>query len=295
MAPERIAVVGAGLMGHAIAQVFACADHAVSISDPDPEVLASVGQRVRRTLADLGEDVAAADRITPAPDLASAVAGADWVFEAAPERLELKQALFAQLEQAAGPDAVLATNTSVMPVGQITARVATGHRVIGTHWWNPPYLIPLVEVVPAASTDAAVVERTLALLARVGQDPVRVHRDVPGFVGNRLQHALWREAFALVADGVCDAATVDHVVTSGFGRRLGTMGPMATADYIGLDLTLDIHEQVLPDLDRTPGPSPLLRELVARGELGMKTGRGLQAWGPDDAARARERLLDALR
>ncbi len=294
MGAERIAVIGAGLMGHGIAQVFALAGHPVAVHDPSPEVLGSVPARVGANLEALGQDPGALERLRLHPTLAAAVEGADWVFEAAPERLALKQELFAQLEACAPAAAVLATNTSVMPVGEISARVGRPERVVGTHWWNPPHLVPLVEVVRAERTDPAVAERTLALLAAAGKEPVLVAKDVPGFVGNRLQHALWREAFALVADGVCDAATVDRVIKASFGRRLAVMGPMETADYIGLDLTLEIHEQILHDLDRTPGPSEHLRELVARGELGMKTGRGFQAWGPEAPAEMRDRLLRAL-
>ena len=295
MGAERIAVVGAGLMGHGIAQVFAVAGHPVAVHDPQSDVLASVPERVRRNLRGVDEDPAAADRIALHGALDSAVADADWVFEAAPERLELKQALFAALEAAAPADAVLATNTSVMPVGRIGAEVASAERVVGTHWWNPPHLVPLVEVVRAERTAPEVAERTIALLAAAGKEPVLVARDVPGFVGNRLQHALWREAISLVEHGVCDAETVDRVVKASFGRRLGVMGPLEAADYVGLDLTLAIHEQVLPDLDRTPGPSPLLRELVARGDLGMASGRGLQEWAPGARDRMRDRLTAALR
>jgi 3-hydroxybutyryl-CoA dehydrogenase len=166
--------------------------------------------------------------------------------------------------------------------------------VVGTHWWNPPYLVPLVEVVQAEATSTDVVSRAMELLATAGKSPVHVLRDIPGFVGNRLQHALWREAFALVGDGVCDAETVDRVVKSGFGLRLPMLGPMETADLVGLDLTLAIHEYILPYLDRTPGPAPILREKVERGELGMKTGRGFRPWTEDQAQSVRERLIDQL-
>jgi len=131
-------------------------------------------------------------------------------------------------------------------------------------------------------------------LRRAGKDPVHVERDVPGFAGNRLQHALWREAIALVANGVCDADTVDRAVKGSFGRRLSVMGPLETAEYVGLDLTLDIHEQVLPELDHTPGPSPMLLELVERGDLGMKTGRGSREWPEDAIPRWREELMRHL-
>jgi 3-hydroxybutyryl-CoA dehydrogenase len=292
--PQRIAVVGGGLMGHGIAQVFAEGGHDVAVCDPDAAMLASVPERIATNLTALGRSPAPAGRIALCTTTAEAVAGAAWVFEAAPERLEVKRAVFAELETSAPATAILATNTSVMPVGRIAARLSTAHRVVGTHWWNPPYLVPLVEVVEAERTDPEVVSRTIALLESVGKEAVHVRRDVPGFVGNRLQHALWREAFALVADGVCDGETIDRVVKASFGRRLAVMGPIETADYVGLDLTLDIHEQIISDLDRTPGPSPRLRELVAEGHLGMKTGEGFRRWSPEAPSRARNLLLRHL-
>jgi 3-hydroxybutyryl-CoA dehydrogenase len=291
---ERVAVIGAGLMGHGIAQVFAAAGHPVALHDPDPGALASAPARVAANLRDLGRDPEAAKLLILCASLEEAVAGTRFVTEAAPERLELKRAIFGELMRLTGPDVVLASNTSVIPIGSISEGLPAPERVVGTHWWNPPHLVELVEVIQADRTDPAVVERTLAVLRGVGRRPVHVRRDVPGFVGNRLQHALWREAIALVADGVCDAETVDFVVRAGFGRRLAVMGPLETADYVGLDLTLDIHEQILFDLDRTPGPSPLLRELVAEGRLGMKTGEGFRRWSPDSAGRARAALLAHL-
>jgi 3-hydroxybutyryl-CoA dehydrogenase len=292
--PHRVAVLGGGLMGHGIAQVFVARGHDVRVHDPDAAVLASVPDRVAANLTALGRSPDPAERIGLCDTLADAVADAGWVFEAAPERIEVKRAVFAELEACAPADAVLATNTSVIPVGRIAAGLSTAGRVVGTHWWNPPYLVPLVEVVEAESTEPDVVARTIALLTSVGKEAVHVRRDVPGFVGNRLQHALWREAFALVADGVCDAETVDRVVKASFGRRLAVMGPIETADYVGLDLTLDIHEQIIGDLDRTPGPSPRLRELVEQGHLGMKTGQGFRRWSAESPAEARATLLRHL-
>ena len=288
-------MIGAGLMGHGLAQVFARAGHPVALHDPDARALGSAPARIAANLQRLGDDVTAVERVSLCAELAGAVAGASIVFEAAPEKLPLKQAIFAQLERLTAVDVLLATNTSVIPVGQICAGLRTPERVLGTHWWNPPYLVPLVEVVQAQQTDPAAVERVIVLLRSVGKEPVHVKRDVPGFVGNRLQHALWREAIALVADGVCDGETVDQVVKAGFGRRLAVMGPIENADYIGLDLTLDIHEQLLYDLNRSPEPSAHLRELVAQGELGMQTGRGLRRWQPGDRDRLQAELLTHLR
>jgi 3-hydroxybutyryl-CoA dehydrogenase len=292
---ERIAIVGAGLMGHGIAQVFAVAGRRVALHDPDPEVLASAPERIAANLESLALPTAAVDQVELHPQLSDAVGDADFVFEAAPERLTLKQELFTELERLAPADAVLASNTSVIPISAVAARARTPERIVGTHWWNPPYLIDVVEVVQAERSSRESVERTINLLAAVGKDPVHVKRDVPGFVGNRLQHALWREAFALVENGVCDAETVDRVVKGTFGRRLTVMGPIENADYIGLDLTLDIHEQVISDLDRTPGPSPYLRALVRSGRLGAKTGEGFRQWAPGEADALRRDLIGHLR
>ncbi|HZC99749.1 MAG TPA: 3-hydroxyacyl-CoA dehydrogenase family protein [Actinomycetes bacterium] len=294
MSGERVTVVGAGLMGHGIAQVFAEADRHVAVWDPDPVARTSVAARVSANLRATGRARHALDRIQVRGSLEEAVGDAEVVIEAAPEDLPLKQELFERLDQLAPAGAMLATNTSVMSVGEIGARARRRERVLGTHWWNPPYLIPLVEVVQAEATAEDVVRRMIGLLAEVGKTPVHVRRDVPGFVGNRLQHALWREAVAIVAAGVCDAETVDTVVKQSFGRRLGALGPLENADLVGLDLTLAIHEYVLPHLDRTPGPSPLLRGKVARGELGMKTGQGFRTWPPGAAEAVRDRLLRFL-
>jgi 3-hydroxybutyryl-CoA dehydrogenase len=290
----HVAVVGAGLMGHGIAQAFAEKGARVAVHDPAPAALASTPARIGENLRALGRDAAAVARITLAENLDGAVAGADWVFEAAPEDLPLKQELFAQLDALAGGECVIATNTSVMRVSEIAARTRRPERCIGTHWWNPPYLVPLVEVVAAERTAGDTVARTMGLLGRAGKTPVHVKRDVPGFIGNRLQHALWRQAFALVDAGVCDAAAVDAVVKAGFGPRLAVLGPMENADLVGLDLTLQIHDYVLPTLDPPSQPSPGLRARAAAGRLGMKTGGGFHTWDEDSAAAVQRRLTEHL-
>ena len=290
----NVSVVGAGLMGHGIAQVFATAGARVSIFDPAPDILASVPERIAANLELLGEDAAVARGVRLVGELAPAVEGADWVFEAAPERLALKQALFAEIEAAVGPDCVIATNTSVMRVTEIAARLRRPERALGTHWWSPPYLVPLVEVVPGELTAPATVQATMSLLEELGKTAVHVRRDVPGFIGNRLQHALWRQAFELVDAGVCDAETIDTVVKAGFGARLGVLGPMENADLIGLDLTLEIHEYVLPTLDPPSQPSAGLRRRVAEGELGAKTGSGFREWSAADVDALRRGVFSRL-
>ncbi len=255
---------------------------------------ATVAERVGANLRAIGHGQDAVARVAVHDSLESAVGDAEVVIEAAPEDLPLKQELFERLDRLAPAGTMLATNTSVMSVGEIGARATRRGRVLGTHWWNPPYLIPLVEVVQAEATGEGVVRRMLDLLAEVGKTPVHVRRDVPGFVGNRLQHALWREAIAIVAAGICDAETVDTVVKQSFGRRLAVLGPLENADLVGLDLTLAIHDYLLPHLDSTPGPASLLRDKVARGELGMKTGKGFRQWPPGEPDAVRARLLRFL-
>ena len=294
MPSQRIAVIGAGLMGHGIAQVFACAGHDVMVQDPFPEVLASLHERVTANLRRLGRSEAAVERITPCAEVADAVAGAAFVFEAAPEDVALKQELVERITASAAPGAVVASNTSSMPVATYAERAHGRERVVGAHWWNPPWLIPLVEVVQGAESSPAAVEETMALLSAAGKLPVLVRKDVPGFIANRLQHALWREAMALVQHGICDAETADLCVRNSFGLRLPVMGPLETADLVGLDMTLSIHEQILPHIDRTPGPLPILVDKVQAGDLGMKTGRGFREWTPDEAAAARRRLTEHL-
>ena len=232
--------------------------------------------------------------LTPVPSLPDAVGQADLVIEAAPEELAVKQRIFADLDAAAPAGAVLASNTSALPIREITRQVRGQHRVIGTHFWNPPYLVPLVEVVQAGASDPALVQWAIGLLDRVGMKPVHVAADVPGFVGNRLQHALKREAIALVADGICTAETVDTVTRYGFGARLGIVGPLEQSDLSGLELTLAIHQTLMPALDNTPVPHPLLVEKVRNGETGAAAGRGFRHWRPGEAQARQEEITREL-
>lgn len=293
-AKAKIGVIGAGLMGHGIAQVFAVAGHDVTITDTFETARKAVHEKVRKNLVDMNLDSAAADRITVCEDLASTVRDADFIVEAALENMELKQTLFAQIEQHAPASAILASNTSVMPITEIMKNLKDKTRALGTHWWNPPFLVPLVEVVRTADTSDAAMTFTLDLHNAAGKTAVEVKKDVPGFVGNRLQHALWREAISIVEQGICTAEMVDMVVKASFGRRLPVLGPLENADLVGTDLTLAIHSQVLPYIDSTPGPSPYLEKLVQQGKLGFKSGEGFQTWSPERQAALRETMIDHL-
>ena len=295
MTKPRIAVIGAGLMGHGIAQVFALAGHDVTITDNHVLPLASAKDRILANLKDLRDDVAALERISVCASLAEAVAETDFIVEAVREDLAVKQQLFADIERAARSDAILASNTSVIPITAIMSGLQNRARALGTHWWNPPYLVPLVEVIATEWTSPGVINFTMKLHADIGKTPVHVKKDVPGFVGNRLQHALWREAIALVENDICDAETVDTVIKAAFGRRLAVLGPLENADLVGTDLTLAIHQTVLPAIDARPGPSPYLEKLVAQGRLGMKSGEGFRTWTTEQQAVLRARVLRHLK
>jgi 3-hydroxybutyryl-CoA dehydrogenase len=287
---KQIAVVGGGLMGHGIGYLLAAAGHDVNIFEPEPGSRASLTRRLQAIVELFDDDPALLQRIHAHDRLSSAVQKAAFVFEAAPERLPLKQKLFAELEAAVAPDTILASNSSAIPSTEIGRHLKHRERVIGTHFWNPPHLVPLVEVIQNEKTSEAVVQATMELLRDAGKIPVHVLRDIPGFVGNRLQHAMKREAIALVAAGVCDAETLDTVVKQGFGARLAVLGPMEQSDLVGLDLTLEIAEVLYADLDRTAGPHPYLRERVKSGKLGMKSGEGFRQWTPEKADAVRTRL-----
>ena len=291
---EKIAIIGGGLMGHGIAYLLADAGHVVRIFETAAESRVSLPRRLQALVELFDADAALLQRISVHDRLDAATEGAGYVFEAAPERLPLKQRLFAELEDAVAPETILASNSSAIPTTDIARHLKHRERVLGTHFWNPPHLIPLVEVIENEWTSGEVLRRTIDLLRAAGKTPVHVRRDIPGFVGNRLQHALKREAIALVAAGVCDAETIDTVVKEGFGTRMAVLGPMEQSDLVGLDLTLEIAEVLYADLDRTAGPHPYLRDMVKAGKLGMKSGEGLRQWTRETADAVRQRLSHFL-
>jgi len=289
-------------MGHGIAQCFAAKGWRVRLHDLDPAALRRAPERIAanlETFLDLGligpgEAEACLENLEPEPDLAAALAGAGLVIETVTEDLEIKRRLFAGMEPLAEQKAILATNTSALPIGLISQGLRRPQRVVGTHFWNPPHILPCVEVVKSRFTDQETFDRTVEIMESIGKEPVRVLKDIPGFLGNRLQQALQREALSLVESGAAEAKEVDRVVRSGFGLRLALMGPLERADLGGLDVTREVQRTILPHLASGSGPSPLLEEKVKAGELGVKTGRGFYDWPPQRAARTikeRDRLL----
>jgi 3-hydroxybutyryl-CoA dehydrogenase len=299
---RTIAIIGAGLMGHGIAQVLAVHGCSVTLMDLKAEILAQAKEHIRANLTFLaGRGLGIVDDIEPTlqriactNNLQEAVIDAELVIEAVVEKLAIKQKLFMDLDELCSPETILATNTSVISISEIARPSHHRGRIVGTHFWNPPYLIPLVEVIKGEQTTEETMEQTFTFLKAVGKHPVKVQRDVPGFVGNRLQHALWREALSIVENGIADAATVDECIKFGFGLRLPILGPLENVDMVGTDLTLNIHSYLLRHLECSPEPSELLIAKVKHNELGFKTGKGYQDWTPEKARRSRERLQEYL-
>lgn len=277
-------------MGHGIAYVLASAGHFVRAHDRSEEAIGTLPDRLKKIAELLDDPPDIQDRITAHLELADAADGADYVIEAAAENLEIKRFIVATLEAIVSQRTIIASNTSALPISEIASKAFNPERIVGTHFWNPPHLVKLVEVVQAEKTSMQTVDKTLALLSGAGHHAVHVKKDIPGFIGNRLQHALKREAIALVADGVCDAETVDNVVKHGFGRRLAVLGPLEQSDLVGLRLTKAIHETLMPSLDRTNTVHPFLESRIAEGHVGMESGEGFRTWTDDEADGLRQRL-----
>jgi 3-hydroxybutyryl-CoA dehydrogenase len=282
---STVAVVGTGLLGQGIASVIARAGFGVVLNDVSASALAAAKDAVA--------SAAPGATVRAEVKLEDAVSDVDIVIEAVLENLTLKQQIFERLGQA-DHSALLMSNSSVLPISQIAARTANPWRAVGTHWWNPPGLVPVVEVIRGQATSEEVMERTAAFLVALGKSPVRVERDVPGFVGNRLQHALWREALALVSEGTYPADEVDAIVVSTLGNSLARCGPMAEMKELGVDQVSRLFEGVAAQVNSEPRPSALLRTMVARGELGAKSGRGFLSWPPGTREGAARRLREHI-
>ncbi|WP_312112748.1 3-hydroxyacyl-CoA dehydrogenase family protein [Brevibacillus reuszeri] len=283
---KQVAVIGSGVMGHGIAEVYALAGFAVTLYDLQDEFLLKAKKSVEQSLSLLvAEQVITEqakhetlERIQLTTDLSQAVAEADFITEAIPEVIELKWELFAQLEEYAKPDAIIASNTSTFAISRLIEKVKTPQRFIITHFFNPAQLVPLVEIVRQEATSEEVVGMTQALMKQIGKSPVLLKKEVSGFIANRLQAALMREAFSLVDAGVADANEIDTVMKDGIGFRWAFVGPIETADFGGLDTWKRVMDNLAPVLDQSKSAPALIEEKVAKGELGTKTGAGIYSY-----------------
>ena len=296
---HTIAIIGSGLMGCGIALVFSLHGYPVQLFGRSAKSLENAEKTITKELALLVEAGlyqsacarAGRELITFHTVMAEAVSKAMMVIECVPEKMELKQALFSELDALCDPSVILASNTSVMSITEIATRTEHKERVIGTHFWNPAYLLPLVEVVATVHALPEIIEKTMELMRSVGKHPIHVKKDVPGFVATRMQHALWREAFHILNEGIADAKTIDEAVRYSFGMRLPTLGPMENADMIGLDLVFDIQRYVFEYLANNQEPSAVLENAVKLGHLGFKSaGTGFQHWSAEEIAASKERL-----
>ncbi|MFZ0932264.1 MAG: 3-hydroxyacyl-CoA dehydrogenase family protein [Syntrophobacteraceae bacterium] len=286
---KRIGVLGAGLMGHGIAQVFASAGYGVNIFDVDEACLGTVKDRIAenfKVLMDLGlaspvDAGACVDRITLCPSIETLCRDVQYIIEAVREDPGTKKEIISEVERFAAADTIISSNTSAISITEISTALENKGRFLGTHFWNPPHVLPCVEVIKGGHTDDAIFGTVFSLMEKVGKAPVRVLRDVPGFLGNRLQHAMWREAISLCEKGIATAEDIDNVVKFGFGLRLAFIGPLETADLASLSLTHDIQKYLFPYLDASQQPSPLLSKLVTQGASGVKAGRGFYDWTPE--------------
>lgn len=300
---KNIAVLGAGTMGVGIAQTFATAGHEVMLiyvyddktrSRPLETMRANLELLRDEGVMDGGEIEGILSRVRFTESLEEAAGFADVIIECIVEDLAVKQSYFQTLDRLCPPSTILTTNTSAISVTEIAEKAAHRERIVGTHFWNPAYLIPLVEVVNTVYASPAVIDELCALLRSARKMPVVVKKDVPGFLANRMQHALFREAVSIVEQGIADAADVDTAIRYGFGMRLGVSGPMEVIDRGGTDLTYSIHKYLFPHLENSTEPSRLLASLMEQGKLGFKSGEGFQTWSAEEIAASNENLNRGL-
>jgi len=279
---RNVAVIGSGLMGHGIAQVFSRGGCQVKMHDVDEAFLSRAMTRIRsnlRTLAERGlekesEIEPVLSRITGTTNLQDAVADADFVTEAIPEDLKMKMELFDLLESMAPGDSILASNTSMLKISDIGRRIKNRTRILVTHWFNPPHLIPVVEVVKGPDTSQETVERTIRFLAKMKKEPVRVLKEVPGHLVNRIQFALNRETLSLFEQGVATAEEIDKAVSGSIALRLAASGPLRTIDINGIELFYYGMREMYRFLDNSPAPQDILRQKIEKGEVGRRSGKG---------------------
>jgi len=287
---KKVAVIGTGTMGPGIAQVLAQHEIAVQMFDIDPGQLKKARETLDANLnlieqAGMLSGTGVTDvrnRIQNAASLADAVRDADLVIEVIPEVMDLKTRLLSELDDICGPDTILASNTSGLSITQMAQATRRPEKVVGMHWWNPPIIIPVIEIVKGESTGEGVLKTIDALIRKIAKVPVLVKKDVPGFLGNRLQYALMREAIALLNEGVASAEDIDTMIKAGIGFKFPVMGPLETIDMAGLDIYYRVSQYLNKDLDKSDGAAPIVAKMVEQGDLGLKSGKGFYDYSNQD-------------
>ncbi len=300
---RNIAVLGAGTMGAGIGLLFAIKGYPVKLifscdydkeSDPIGRIKESLEILCDNAVVDRSKFDEIMGHITVTEDIQEGADFADIVFECIIEDLSIKQEFFKKLDELCSEDTILASNTSAISITEIAKKSKNKSRIIGTHYWNPPYLIPLVEVIKTEDVSDKTVNRVCELLNDAGKKPVIVNKDVPGFLANRMQHSLFREALYIIEQGIAEPQAVDDAIKYGFGMRLGILAPVGVMDMGGLDLTYSIHDYLFKDLCNDVTPASILTEKMKAGKFGFKTGEGLMKWSEDEIKQERKQLTENL-
>lgn len=304
---QKIAVIGLGTMGSGIAQVFAAAGCRVACFDQAPPACASLHDRIGHNLkrmSDMGllnanDSPTILGRINVASSEESAAAGAEFMIEAVAEILEIKRQLWERLERVVSADTILASNTSSLKLADITSHLRNQDRVVVAHWFNPAHIVPVVEVVPGPHTSAGTMNATIDLLRRAGKLPVRLNREVPGFIVNRVQVAMLREVFDLLEQGVASAEDIDAAIRGSMGFRLAMSGPLEVCDFGGLDIWRKVFENLAPQIRSNAKLPTVIHDAVDTGHFGAKTGQGIYNYRGQDLqakqADRESRLLQLLK
>ena len=295
MPRQNVVIIGGGIMGGDIAIIFAAGGWNVHVMDPSQKARDLLPVRIESGLKKLGAPAANAANVKTYAMLVDIFwKNVDLAIEAVTEDLPLKQKTFSELEALVRPDIALASNTSNFQIGKIGKGLKTRSRVAGLHFFMPAHLVPLVEVVSAESTDPKVAESLVRLMKTLGKAPIWVKKDIPGFVGNRIQHAMMREALYLIADGVTTAEGIDTAVRYGFGFRFIACGPMMQKEMSGWDTNYFVASALYPHLHNESVPAPVIKELIDQGHLGMKAKRGFWEWTDESIAKEKAKIEKAL-
>ena len=299
---NKISIIGAGTMGHSIAITIAwrnLSTHIYAIDEREAERAAESIQKkidilVQSGLLSEDDSKQLLHHIRFTTSLMDCIKDTDFIIEAVPENLQIKKDLYQLLEGVIPANVPIASNTSGIPTSSLSSEMLYPERFIITHFWNPAHLIPLVEVVPGIATNEETVKQTVELLELLGKKPILVKKEVPGFIGNRLQFALFREAQCLLSEGVASKEDIDLAVTHSIGRRLPITGPLMSADFTGLDVAFAISEYLYEDLCSDTKPAPAMINLIENNQLGVKNRQGFYTWNDEEInkmSKKREQLL----
>ena len=291
---NRALIVGGGTMGFGVAVVLLAGGWRVDVVSPTAATRESLPKRVEQAMQRMNKPFDAS-----ALKVHADYADLPWtdialVIENVREDLGLKQSVFAELERLSAPHTILSSNSSSFPISEIAKGLKTQARMMGLHFFMPAYLVPLVEVIRGEATDAALADKVGDWMWALGKRPVQVRRDIPGFLGNRMQHALIREALNLLQSGVASAEDIDAAIRYSFGFRLAAAGPLLQREHAGWDMSLAVAKSLYPDLSDMQTPPPVIEDMVKQGHYGMKTGQGLMAWDAGSIAKEKARYEQAL-